>query len=113
MPLVDPQLELTPREVARRAAAGEVLLVDVREPYEHAAGHIAGALHVPLERLPAEAERLAGVVVFYCRVGARSALATQAGRASGLEAYNLAGGLVAWAAEGLPLEPRDGQVAAH
>ena len=50
-------------------------------------------------------------MVFYCRSGARSALAAQAFRASGFDAYNLAGGLVAWTERGLPLEPDGGAVA--
>jgi rhodanese-related sulfurtransferase len=52
-------------------------------------------------------------VVFYCRVGARSAMAAQAFRASGFEAYSMQGGLVRWAREGRPLSPEDGYVADH
>ena len=40
-------------------------------------------------------------------------MATQAFRASGLDAYNLAGGLLAWVEKGLPIEPEDGSVAVH
>jgi len=50
-------------------------------------------------------------VVFYCRTGSRSAMATEAFRRAGYEAYNLSGGLVAWQGQGLPLEPEDGYVA--
>ena len=49
----------------------------------------------------------------YRRQGVGSALATQAFRASGFDANNMAGGLVAWAEKGLPLEPDDGSVAPH
>ena len=52
-------------------------------------------------------------VIFQCRVGRRSALATQAFRAVGFDAYNMRGGIQAWAEEGLPLEPEDGTVADH
>jgi rhodanese-related sulfurtransferase len=88
-------------------------LVDVREPYEHEAGRIAGAAHIELERLAAEADALdpGRPLVFYCRSGSRSALAAQAFRASGYDAYNLEGGLEAWVASGLPIEPADGRVA--
>ena len=87
--------------------------MDVREPDEHAAGRIAGALHIELDRLPSEADSLdrERPVVFYCRSGSRSALATQAFGASGFDAHNLAGGLKAWVKDGLPLEPEDGRVA--
>ena len=47
------------------------------------------------------------------RVGVRSAMATQAFRASGYEAYSMAGGLMAWADAGLPLAPEGGRVADH
>lgn len=107
--------ELTPARVKELLDAGETQLVDVREAYEHEAGRIAGARHVDLERLTSEADSVERdrPVVFYCRSGARSAMATQAFRASGWEAFNLAGGLLAWAGDGLPLEPDDGTVADH
>ena len=109
------QETLSPRQVAELHAAGDLQLVDVREPYEHAAGRIAGARHVPLVDLSAAAESIdrERPVVFYCRVGARSDMAAQAFRASGWDARNMDGGLVAWASEGLPLEPEGGTVADH
>src|SRR3954453_8376006 len=104
------QPELSPREVAE--LLDQIQLLDVREPYEFEAGHIAGARHVELVRLADEAESLGAdrPLVFYCRVGARSAMATQAFRASGYDAHSMAGGLVSWAESGLPLE---GTVAQH
>lgn len=105
--------DLSPAQVAELARRGEVTLVDVREPYEHEAGHIAGDRHIPLERLGEAAGQLDGPVVFYCRVGARSAMAAEAFRAAGLPAQNMAGGLLAWERTGLPLEPEGGSVAPH
>ena len=52
-------------------------------------------------------------VIFQCRLGARSGLATQAFRAAGYDAYNMTGGILAWADAGLPLEPEGGTVAEH
>jgi rhodanese-related sulfurtransferase len=103
------------------AALAEVLederwqVIDVREPYEREAGHLAGTRHIEMGRLTAEAESIdrERPVVFYCRVGSRSAMATQAFVGSGYEAYNLKGGLVSWVEAGLPLEPEDGHVADH
>ena len=88
-------------------------LIDVRQDDEHAAGRIEGSLHIELDRLPSEAGAIERdrPVVFYCRSGSRSALATQAFRAAGYEAHNLTGGLLAWRDRGLPLEPPDGVVA--
>jgi rhodanese-related sulfurtransferase len=107
--------ELSPERVAELLERGEVELIDVREAYEHAAGRIEGARHVPLEHLARRAETIdrERPVVFHCRIGARSATATQAFRASGYDAHNMTGGLEAWAASGLPLEPVGGYVAAH
>jgi rhodanese-related sulfurtransferase len=105
--------DLTPRQLAELLRGGGVQLVDVREPYEHEAGRIAGDVHIELDRLPAEADTLdrERPVIFYCRSGSRSALAAEAFGASGFEAHNLVGGLQAWVKDGLPLEPDDGRVA--
>jgi rhodanese-related sulfurtransferase len=46
-------------------------------------------------------------------MGRRSALATQAFRAVGFDAYNMRGGIEAWAGEGFPIEPDGGHVAEH
>jgi rhodanese-related sulfurtransferase len=104
--------ELSPEDVAELLARGAAQLVDVREPYEHAAGRIAGARHVELGALAAEAETIERErpLVFYCRVGARSAMATQAFAASGWDAYNLTGGIVGWVSAGLGIE---GEIAEH
>jgi rhodanese-related sulfurtransferase len=106
-------VELDPRQVAEMR--DDVQLVDVREPYEWAAGRIAGARHIEMADLAAEATSLdrERPVVFYCRVGSRSGMAAHAFRRAGYEAYNLAGGLEAWMGAGLPLEPKNGKVAPH
>ncbi len=111
-----PDIELAPERVAQRLAEDpELQLIDVREPYEHEAGHIEHARHIPLVQLSAEAPTLdrERAVVFYCRVGSRSRMAAQALRAAGLEAYTMSGGLMRWASEGRPLVPEGGHVADH
>ena len=111
----DLQEDISPERAAELPAAGEVQLVDVREPYEHQAGHVAGAEHIEFVQLSQRAESIDRdrPVVFYCRSGGRSAVATQAFRASGYDALNMTGGLLAWAERGLPIEPDDGSVADH
>jgi rhodanese-related sulfurtransferase len=104
--------ELSPEIVAELLARGDAQLVDVREPYEHEAGRIGGARHAPLGALATEADSIerGRPVVFYCRVGARSAMATQAFAAAGWDAYNLSGGIVGWVMAGHAI---DGVVADH
>jgi rhodanese-related sulfurtransferase len=89
-----------PREVV------DEVLLDVREPDEWAAGRAPNAVHIPLYELPERfgeipAGRPLSVV---CRVGARSAQATAWLLAQGVDARNVAGGMLAWAALGLPVE---------
>jgi rhodanese-related sulfurtransferase len=107
--------DYTAQEVAALLAAAEIQLIDVRQPEEWAAGRIAGARHVELAQLAAQAETIDRdrPVVFYCRSGGRSAMATEAFAGAGFDAHNMAGGLLDWAATGLPLDPEDGTVAEH
>ena len=110
------EFEVEPDQVGRWLSEQPALqIVDVREDYEHDAGHVAGSRHVPLGQLTAQAPTIdpARPVVFYCRVGARSAMAAQAFRASGYDAYSMRGGLLGWVAERRPLSPQDGHVADH
>ena len=97
------------------AELGNAVFLDVREPYEWEAGHIAGANHIELEHLAARSGEIdkGKPVIFQCRIGRRSAMATEAFRSSGYDAYNLAGGIQAWVENGLPIEPDGGQVADH
>jgi rhodanese-related sulfurtransferase len=109
-------IELEPSAVAERLRVDpELQLIDVREPYEHEAGHIPDSRHIELTALASQAGTLqqARPVVFYCRVGSRSLMAAQALRASGFEAYSMAGGLLRWAQEGRALAPDGGRVADH
>jgi rhodanese-related sulfurtransferase len=110
------EVELLPERVASRLADDpELQVIDVREPYEHEAGHIDGTRHIVLGELSGQAGSIARdhPVVFYCRVGSRSLMAAQAFRAAGYEAYSMEGGLRRWAQEGHPLSPPGGTVANH
>ena len=97
--------DLTPQQVKTALAAGEILLIDVREPGEFAAERIAGALNVPLSTfdpaaLPHPVDK---TIVLQCAGGKRSAMAVDQCRKAGqaIETH-LAGGLAAWKAAGLP-----------
>jgi rhodanese-related sulfurtransferase len=114
-PLDDPQIELTTEQTAAAVADGSAQIVDVREPYERAAGRIAGSRHIELEHLASQAQTIdrERPVIFHCRVGSRSLMAAQAFRRAGYDAWSMAGGLEQWTQEGRALEPEDGQVADH
>jgi hydroxyacylglutathione hydrolase/adenylyltransferase/sulfurtransferase len=104
--------ELGPERAAELLARDAVALIDVREPHEREVGHIPGSQHVELNSLAGVADELPHdrPLVFQCRVGARSAQAAFAFRRAGFDAHNLDGGIVAWAASGLPVE---GRIADH
>lgn len=97
--------KLTPGEVA--AAGNDLLVVDVREPAEYSGGHAPGAMNVPLGRLSdrlGEFARSDLPIAFICGAGMRSARATRAARGAGVDAHNIAGGMLAWSRAGLPIE---------
>lgn len=85
-----------------------LLVLDVREDDEWAAGHVAGSLHVPLtylgQRYADLAELLAAdQTLVVCRSGHRSAYAAGFLLQQGFDAVNLEGGLLAWHVAGRPL----------
>ncbi len=90
-----------------RLARGGVRVLDVRTPAEHAAGHIAGSMNVPLGTLP---QRLAEIptdqpVAVHCQGGLRSAIAAGLLDAQGHPTVlDLQGGFGAWQQAGLPVE---------
>lgn len=98
-----------PSVPAHEVPDGAVLL-DVREADEWAAGHIAGAVHVPMNAVPSrlahtpDALPADGPIVVVCKVGARSAQVTAWLRSQGYHALNLDGGMLAWARAGRPME---------
>jgi molybdopterin/thiamine biosynthesis adenylyltransferase/rhodanese-related sulfurtransferase len=101
--------EITPAQALARQAAGR-LLIDVREPGEHALGLPDGALAVPRAALEAEPGRWAAdpsaEVLLICGSGKRSLLAAQALAAAGYaQPVSVAGGFERWRAEGLPEMP--------
>jgi rhodanese-related sulfurtransferase len=89
----------------------EIQLVDCRENYEWVAGHVAGAIHIPVNSIMAGAGGdldKAKPIAVICRTGNRSELATMMLQARGFDAKNVEGGMEAWAAADLPFEADDG-----
>lgn len=98
--------EVTAQELDAMLRSGDALVVDVREADEFAAGHIPGAINMPLSdfqpsRLPNSEGR---TLVLNCLGGKRSALALEkCGVAQAAVDTHLAGGFGAWQAARLPV----------
>ncbi len=93
----------------------DAVLLDVREPDEWAAGHIDGAIHVPMNQVPNRIAHEPGEltpeapIVVVCKMGGRSAQVTAWLNQQGFDAVNLDGGMLAWATAGRPMTSDDGQ----
>jgi rhodanese-related sulfurtransferase len=100
------RLEVSVEHTAAALAGGSAQVIDVREDYERAAGHIAGSRHIALGELAANAESIdrEQPVIFHCHVGSRSLMAAQAFRQAGFDAWSMAGGMEAWEQEGHPVQ---------
>lgn len=98
--------DLSPSEARARQRKG-AWVVDVREDDEWAAGHAAGATHIPLGQVMAREAELPRDrdVLFICGSGSRSGRATQLLlRAGHPRVFNIEGGTKAWLQAGLPID---------
>jgi rhodanese-related sulfurtransferase len=100
--------EVTRDELLQRAASGQITVLDVRPREEFEAGHIPGAVCIPIGELPDRLNELPPdtEVVAYCR-GAYCVFAPEAVRlltSHGMEAKRLSEGILEWQVAGLPLE---------
>jgi len=98
---------IDPRSAEALLVEGTALLIDVREPDEHARERIAGARLMPLSRFDPAAvpHGQAPIAIFHCRSGARTREAAARLLASGFaEVRCLDGGIEAWKRAGLPVE---------
>ncbi len=97
-------------EVAAAAVPDDGWLLDVREPYEWAAGHAPAARHIPMGNLGPRSSEIPRDEVVYviCRTGNRSAHVTSALNGAGWQAVNVAGGMRDWAAAGRPMVSEGG-----
>ena len=90
---------VTVDELADKLAQGKQVLIDVREPYEFAAGHVKGAVNVPLGQLGDKLSRFDPHAETYviCESGHRSATAVRLLKRAGFEhAYSVKRGTSAW-----------------
>ena len=101
--------EITPRELAERLRAGDVELIDVREPHERDIARIPGARLIPLGEFPAAIPTLDKTrdIVVHCRSGMRSGKAVRQLQAAGFtRVKNLAGGILRWSDDVDPAVPK-------
>lgn len=110
--MADETREVSSDEVRKLVEEG-AQLVDVRADHEWEAGHVAGAVHLPLDELAGRAGELdrERPVVVYCRGGSRCQMAAEALASAGFDASPLTGGIRDWIEAGLPIEPDGGYVA--
>ena len=103
--------ELTPNLtvdlVAQAITDQDVVIVDVREDYEYADGHIPGAVLLPLGDIPDRVDEIPSdvPVILVCRSGNRSGQAYQYLKNQGFtNIHNMLGGMVEWTASGYDVE---------
>jgi molybdopterin/thiamine biosynthesis adenylyltransferase/rhodanese-related sulfurtransferase len=111
--------QLTPEQAYEelKNSNGDVVLLDIREPHEHAEAHLEGAVLVPpvevAERIDELAPDSSQRLILYCRSGARSARAVNLLKEQfGYDnAANVEGGILAWQEAGLPVDEAEGMTA--
>lgn len=104
-PVNQPLKRISPAEAAELLQDQQALLVDVREPDEHARERIPGAICLPLSSWD-NSEVVSDRLIFHCRSGARTNSNSErlVRKAGGGECYLIEGGLDAWKKAGLPVE---------
>jgi sulfur-carrier protein adenylyltransferase/sulfurtransferase len=103
--------QITSTELKKRLDSGDdIQIVDVREDYEVAMGHIPNAIHIPLGQVLNRMSEIDPTreTVVYCKMGGRSARAIDALQRSGFSAklINLQGGIIGWSNEVDPSLPK-------
>jgi len=108
--------EIEPFEAAAEIEGGDVVLVDTREPHEYQEAHLEGGKLVPpgvlSDEIAAAAPDKSARTILYCRSGNRSAIAAAQLQAMGYEnVASMAGGILLWQEQGLPVVSASGMTA--
>ena len=106
----EPFYRIDEQEAKQMIDAGGVQVIDAREPWEHAEGHVPGSLRIQHMAILLQADKLATdrPVLFICKSGQRSAVAAEFAASLGLtDIYNVDGGHTAWEAAGFPRDTGD------
>jgi thioredoxin 1 len=110
--LIEPYLPraagaLKPAEAAQLVSAKAIVPIDTRDPATFARAHLPGAVNIPLEKLESrldDLERLPGQPLVYCRSGDKTKELSERLAQRGMPVAFLEGGLLAWEADGLPIQ---------
>src|SRR4051794_26782061 len=108
--------EIEPFEAAEEIEGGDVVLIDTREPHEYQEAHLENGKLVPPgllgDEIGAAAPDKAARTILYCRSGNRSATAAAQMQALGYDnVASMAGGILAWQEQGLPVVAASGMTA--
>src|SRR6187551_3074249 len=108
--------EIEPFEAAQEIEGGDVVLIDTREPHEYQEAHLQGGKLVPPgllgDEIAAAAPDKSARTILYCRSGNRSYKAAEQMQALGYEdVASMAGGILAWQEQGLPVAAAEGMTA--
>ena len=100
--------EIEPFEAAEEIEGGDVVLIDTREPHEYQEAHLEGGKLVPpgllSDEIASAAPDKSARTILYCRSGKRSAIAAAQMQGLGYDdVASMAGGIVAWQEQGLPV----------
>jgi rhodanese-related sulfurtransferase len=100
--------KVTLLEATQMINQGKTVVLDVRSGEDFAAGHIRGAMNIPLKDLPQRLGELeksrSKTIIVVCQSGVQSARASaQLDKAGFKDVYSLTGGLAAWQGQGLPV----------
>lgn len=92
--------QYTPTKLAERMDSGEVVLLDVRSAKERSVSTIKGSIHIPINELPREQDKLEKYrtkeIVCFCQTGTRSLVAAARLKKHGFKVANLSGGMGEW-----------------
>jgi molybdopterin/thiamine biosynthesis adenylyltransferase/rhodanese-related sulfurtransferase len=105
--------EIEPFEAAAEIEGGDVVLIDTREPHEYQEAHLENGKLVPpgllADEIAAAAPDRSARTILYCRSGNRSYIAAEQLEALGYEnVASMAGGILAWQEQGLPVVSASG-----
>jgi rhodanese-related sulfurtransferase len=98
--------QITPDQLRQEMATQDLTLVDVREVHEFRAGHVPGAINIPLGLLPVRLHELPrdAELTIICQSGNRSMQACMWLANQGRRSVNVLGGTGTWIRSGLPVE---------